>query len=314
MPVSRLLLLGLVASLAILAFMTIGARGNWGFILNFRGTKLAALILVAASVALSTLLFQTLTSNRILTPSIMGFDSLYVLLQTGLVFLLGGLGYAAIPPEAKFALEVVLLTGAALLLFGSVLGSGLNDLFRMLLVGVIFGVLFRSLTALLQRLIDPNEFAVVQGAMFASFNRTDTRLLLVSAVLILACCLLAWRKRHVLDVMALGRDHAISLGLNHRRELFAGLALVSVLVATSTALVGPVAFFGLLVSALSYEIIRSSHHGGLLIGSVLIAVIVLVGGQTLFERVLGMGGSLSIVVEFLGGLVFLFLILRRVRA
>ena len=313
-PRQVLIILAALAAVSIVAFMVIGAKGNWSFILPFRGAKIWSMATIGTAIAIATVLFQTITANRMLTPSIMGFDSLYVLLQTGLVFLLGGLGYAAIPPEAKFALEVVLLTGAALLLFGSVLGSGLNDLFRMLLVGVIFGVLFRSLTALLQRLIDPNEFAVVQGAMFASFNRTDTRLLLVSAVLILACCLLAWRKRHVLDVMALGRDHAISLGLNHRRELFAGLALVSVLVATSTALVGPVAFFGLLVSALSYEIIRSSHHGGLLIGSVLIAVIVLVGGQTLFERVLGMGGSLSIVVEFLGGLVFLFLILRRVRA
>ncbi|PVB62574.1 iron ABC transporter permease [Labrenzia sp. 011] len=294
--------------------MTIGARGNWGFILSFRGTKLAALLLVATALALSTLLFQTLTSNRILTPSIMGFDALYVLLQTGLVFLLGGLGYAAIPADAKFAFEVALLTGAALALFGSLLGSGLNDLFRMLLVGVIFGVFFRSLTALLQRLIDPNEFAVVQGAMFASFNKANTQLLLVSGALILLCSLLAWRKRHVLDVMALGREQAISLGLDHRRELFTGLVLVSVLVATSTALVGPVAFFGLLISALTYEIIRSQHHGDLLIGSVLISVIVLVGGQTLFERVLGMGGSLSLVVEFLGGLVFLMLILRKVRA
>jgi len=310
----KLLLLGLCAVIAVTAFMTLGARGNWGFILSFRGTKLAALILVATAVSVATILFQTLTSNRILTPSIMGFDALYVLVQTGLVFLLGGLGYSTLLPEAKFTLEVLLLTGAALTLFGTLLGSGMPDLFRMLLVGVVFGVFFRSLTSLLQRLIDPNEFAVVQGAFFASFNRLDTELLLASAVLILLCCAIAWRRRHVLDVMALGREQAISLGLNHRREVFIGLAIVTVLVAVSTALVGPVAFFGLLVSALAYEVMNTHRHGTVLAAAVLISVTILVGGQALFERVLGMAGSLSVVIEFLGGLVFLFLILRKVRA
>lgn len=314
MAARRLILLAVLALVAMIAFMTLGARGNWGFILTFRGTKLAALVAVALAVALSTVIFQTLSSNRILTPSIMGFDALYVLLQTALVFMLGGVGYVSLAPELKFALELALLTGAALLLFGTLLGKGLADLFRMLLVGVILGVLFRSLTGVLQRMIDPNEFAVVQGAMFASFNTVETELLAMSSVLIAGCALVAWRKRHVLDVMALGREQAIGLGLDHRRELFQGLAVVAVLVATATALVGPVAFFGLLVSALAYESIASHRHAILLPAAALIAVIVLVGGQTLFERVLGLGGSLSVVIEFLGGLTFLLLILRKVRA
>ncbi|MEM8702109.1 MAG: iron chelate uptake ABC transporter family permease subunit [Pseudomonadota bacterium] len=301
------------ALISIAAFMTLGARGSWDFVLVFRGTKLIALVLVGASVALSTILFQTLTANRILTPAIMGFDSLYVLLQTSLVFVFGGLGYSALRPDVTFAIGVVLLTGAALLLFGTLLGRGVQDLFRMLLVGVVFGVLFRSLTSLLQRLIDPNEFAVLQGSLFASFNRVDTGLLAISIPVIVVCAVLVWNKRHVLDVMALGRDHAISLGLNHRRELFAGLTLVAVLVAVSTALVGPVVFFGLLVSALAYEIMKTHRHGPVFAASVLIAVCVLVGGQAVFERILGMSATLSVVIEFLGGLVFLFLILRKAR-
>ncbi|MEP0661853.1 MAG: iron chelate uptake ABC transporter family permease subunit, partial [Roseobacter sp.] len=69
--------------------MVLGARGNWDFILVFRGTKLLALVIVATAIAVATILFQTLTSNRILTPSIMGFDALYVLFQTALIFTLG---------------------------------------------------------------------------------------------------------------------------------------------------------------------------------------------------------------------------------
>ena len=310
----KLLLLGLCALLSIVAFMVLGARGNWDFILAFRGKKLIALMIVAMAIAIATIVFQTLTSNRILTPSIMGFDALYVLLQAVLVFALGGLGFATLQPELKFGLELMLLSAAALLLFGSLLGQGLQDLFRMLLVGVVFGVLFRSLTNLLYRLIDPNEYAVLEGAIFASFNRVDTGLLAIAAPIILLCCLLVWRKRHIFDVMALGRDQAISLGLNHQRELLIGLTLVTTLVATSTALVGPVAFFGLLVSAISYEVMKTHHHGPVFVATALIAITVLIGGQAVFERVLGMGATLSVVIEFLGGLVFLFLILRRVRA
>lgn len=306
--------LSVLCSLAMIAFMTLGARGNWDFILSFRGTKLIALVIVAIAIAVATIVFQTLTSNRILTPSIMGFDSLYVLLQTGLLFLLGGMDYVLLAPGTKFLLELLLLASAALLLFGSLLGHGVQDLFRMLLVGVIFGVLFRSLTGLLQRLIDPSEFAVLQGSLFASFNKIDTSLLTFAAPVILISLALVWWKRNTLDVMALGREQAISLGLNYRRELFTGLTLVTSLVAVSTALVGPVTFFGLLVSALSYELVKTHRHGPLLVAASLIAVTVLVGGQAIFERVLGMGATLSVVIEFVGGLVFLFLILRKVRA
>lgn len=294
--------------------MVLGARGNWDFILSFRGIKLAALVIVAIAIATATIVFQTLTSNRILTPSIMGFDALYILLQTTLVFTLGSFGYVTLQPEMKFALELLLLSSAALLLFGTLLGRGIQDLFRMLLVGVVFGVLCRSLTSLLQRLIDPNEFSFLQGSLFASFNRVDTKLLMIAAPLVLGSCVLVWRKRYVLDVMALGRDQAINLGINYRRELLIGLTLVTALVATSTALVGPVTFFGLLVSAISYELVKTHNHGPVLIIAGLISITVLVGGQAVFERVLGMSATLSIVIEFLGGLVFLFLILRKVRA
>ncbi|HGO8691661.1 TPA: iron chelate uptake ABC transporter family permease subunit, partial [Neisseria meningitidis] len=77
-------------------FLTLNVKGDWDFVLQLRLTKLAALLMVAYAVGVSTQLFQTLTNNPILTPSILGFDSLYVFLQTLLVFTLGGVGYASL--------------------------------------------------------------------------------------------------------------------------------------------------------------------------------------------------------------------------
>ena len=51
----------------------------------------------------------------------------------------------------------------------------------MMLVGIIFGLLFRSLSSFVIRLIDPNEFLVLQDRMFANFTRCA-----------LSCCRWRW--------------------------------------------------------------------------------------------------------------------------
>lgn len=307
MPDRRLLYLGLAALLCVAAFMTIGLRGNIGFVLGLRAAKLAALLQVSVSIAVSTVIFQTVTGNRILTPSIMGLDALYLFGQMLLVFLLGGMGYAALDPQLKFGGEVLVLMALATGLLLPMLRRRV-DMGLMLLAGVIFGVLFRSLHSLLARLIDPNDFAVVQGASFANFNDVRTDLLAFAAVLTLVGAAIAWRARHVLDIVALGPDAATGLGVTWARTVTGLLLLVSALVAVSTALVGPVAFFGLLVVAVAERLVDTRRHAVLLPAAALTAVFILVGGQTLFQHALGNSSTLGVVIEFAGGLVFLLLL------
>lgn len=231
--------------------------GNRGFILELRAVKLGGLVTVAASVAVATVLFQTVSANRVLTPSIMGFDALYVLLQTLLVAGLGVAGFAALPTGTKFAAEVALMTLLACLLFGLLLGRGARDIPRTILTGVILGVMFRAMSEFVARILDPNEFAVVQGASFASFSRVDAALLPFAAALTLAGIAVALALAARLDVLALGRDPAVSLGLRFDGMVIGVLALVAVLVSVSTALVGPVTFFGLIVAGMAHGSGRS---------------------------------------------------------
>ncbi|WP_426128730.1 iron chelate uptake ABC transporter family permease subunit [Pararhizobium sp. PWRC1-1] len=303
----RLVILAALALLAMLAFMTIELRGNIAFVLQLRGLKLLALLQVAISIAVSTVLFQTVTANRILTPSIMGLDALYLFGQTALVFLLGGLGYASLNGGVKFGIEVLLMIALAMILLWPLLRARL-DINLMLLMGVTLGLLFRSLSALLSRLIDPNAFAVVQSASFANFNTLRADLTILGTIITVITATLCWRARHVLDVIGLGRETAIGLGINWTRAAAGVLLLLSILVAVSTALVGPVAFFGLLVAALAERLMRTQCHGLLLPAAALVAVIVLVGGQTLLQHGLGGASMLGVVIEFAGGLVFLLLL------
>ncbi|WP_417249164.1 iron chelate uptake ABC transporter family permease subunit [Celeribacter sp.] len=307
---SRLLALGALLTLAMLAFMTTGARGNWDFIIPFRGIKLVALITFAVSVSASTVVFQTLTANRILTPSIMGFDALYLMIQTALVFFIGGVGYAGIAAIPKFFAETAVMTFAALALFGLVL-RGAQDLGRMVLTGLILGVFFRSITSLINRIIDPSEFSVVQQASFARFNAVHTELTWICFAITALCFAYFMAIHRRLDVMALGRDTALGLGVDYAAHTRRLLAVIAILVSTSTALIGPVSFFGLLVAALTHRVIGSWRHLHLLPAAAMLGAALLVAGQTLFERVLSLQTSVSVVIEALGGLVFLILLFSR---
>ena len=114
-----------------------------------------------------------------------------------------------------------------------------------------------------------------------------------------------------LDVLTLGEPVAIGLGINHRRMVMVLFLVVSVMVAASTALVGPILFFGLIVANLAYSYAGSFRHRWTLPVAVLLGMVCLLGGQILLEQLFGFGGALSTIIEFAGGLFFLYLVLRK---
>ena len=293
-----------------MAFMTIGAKGNWDFVLPFRGGKLLGLVLVAYAVATATVLFQTITQNRILTPAVMGFDSLYVALQTALVFFLGTRDLATIDMRLRFVLEMVLMVALSMALFYWLFLSRRRSLHLVVLAGLVFGVFFRSLSHMMQRILDPNEFIALQDMLFASFNTIDTQLLAVSSVVVLVTAWVSRRLLAKLDVLMLGRDTAVNLGIDYQRVVMMLFAVIAVLVSVSTALVGPVTFFGLLVASLAYQAVATDRHKYTLPAATLIAIIALVGGQTVMERVFGFDTALSVIIEFTDGLAFMLLLYR----
>lgn len=302
----------LLASIAL--FMTINFEPDiWEYVLKLRSNKLLGLIVVATSVSISTLLFQTVTQNPILTPSILGFDSLFLLIQSLLILFLGGLQFAHLNEYLRFMLEVSVMIAASLVLFKTLIMQGKTDLIRMILIGAIFGVLFRSLSSFIKRLIDPNDFLMLQSAMFASFNTINTNILFLTTGITLIIALLVWHWRFVLDIMMLGRNQSLNLGIDFDKYSHRILILIAILISTSTALVGPVNFFGLLVVAIINRISASFHHRMRLPLVILLASIILVLGQATFENFLGFQGTLSIVIDFLGGLVFLWLLYQQRR-
>ncbi len=313
-PDGRLWALAVVAALLILLFLTIDVQGHWDFVLPRRGRKVVVAMVVGYAISYATVLFQTVTNNRILTPSMIGFDSLYMLIQTVVVFAFGALALTTMPPGIRFLINAGLMMGFAGLLYRLLFQREGRYLYFLVLAGIIFGTFFNSFTSFLQRLIDPNDFAVLQDRMFASFNSVPEELLLVAVAGVLAATGFSLRDAHRLDVLALGRDHAINLGVEHERVVQRLMLVIAGLIAVSTALVGPITFFGLLVANLAYTLMPTYRHRYVIPAAALLGIIALVGAHLLVDRVFTFSTSLSVIINFIGGSYFIFMVLKESRA
>ncbi|MGX1584619.1 iron chelate uptake ABC transporter family permease subunit [Microbacterium sp. NPDC055502] len=292
--------------------MPVDTPGFWR-IAQHRATAVVVMAVVAVAQAVATVSFQTVTNNRIITPSIMGFESLYRVVQTTIVYLFGVAGLVAVQGAGQFALQVVIMVGLAVVLYGWLLSGRYGNLQIMLLVGIVIGGGLGAIATFMQRLLTPSEFDVLAARLFGNVSNADPAYLPLAIPLVAGASLLLWSRSRLLNVLALGPDAARSLGIDHRREQFLVLTLVAVLMATSTALVGPMTFLGFLVATLAYQFADSHDHRLIFPVAVLTAFSILAGAYFVMKNVFYAQGMVSILIEIVGGTVFLLVILRKGR-
>ncbi|RAL24056.1 iron chelate uptake ABC transporter family permease subunit [Thermoflavimicrobium daqui] len=302
--------LAMIAIIVSAIFLFIHLGHNWDYALPKRSMKLLAILLTGTSIALSTIVFQTITNNRILTPSILGLDSLYMFIQTFVIFIFGSATISITNSNINFGISVGLMILFSGVLYRVLFKREEQNIYFLLLIGLIFGTLFQSLSSFMQVLIDPNEFQIVQDKMFASFNNIKTDLLVIASISIIFVLIYFARFAKYLDVLSLGRDQAINLGVDYDYVVKRLLIIVSILISISTALVGPITFLGLLVANVAYEFFKTYQHKYLIFGSILISIVALVGGQLIVERVFTFSTTLSVIINFIGGIYFIYLLLR----
>lgn len=302
-----------------LVFLTLGLSGlflfynlpnSWEYALERRGFKVASMIIVGCCIAYSSVVFQTLTNNKILTPSIMGFEAVYMLFQTLIVFVYGDQTFQVIKNSENFFISIGLMMVFALLLFILIFKRGTSNMYFLLLIGLVLGTIFATMSSFLQLVIDPNEFLIVEQKMFASFNRMNLDIFWYALGFMVLCFAIGFRKLQNLDLISLGRENAINLGLDYNKTIRYYLFIISVLVAVSTALVGPLTFLGILVTNLTYELFKTYKHIILIPCCCLVSCVAILGGQFLVEQVFNFNTTISIIINFIGGLYFMFLLLK----
>ncbi|WP_297195372.1 iron chelate uptake ABC transporter family permease subunit [uncultured Campylobacter sp.] len=306
---NKFLVLIFLTLLCILCYMfTFNSNLN-EYILTQRGITVLAVIIVGICIAVSTVIFQSITNNKILTPSIIGLDSLYIFVQTLLIFVLGSMHLSVYNEKLNFLLCLVCMVIFSIF-FYKILFKGGRSLYFILLLGFIFGTFFSSLSLFFEALIDPDEFMIVQGRMFASFNNVHFEILSLATLLVFVVFIYIYFKFKYLDILALGKDISINLGLDYDNLVKSFIIVIAILTSISTALVGPISFLGLLVANISYELFKTYKHNVLLLASSLISIITLLGGIYIVSKVFAFNTTISVVINFIGGIYFIYLVLK----
>jgi len=306
----KTIILGVLSILLALLYILYDLSGNIGYILPKRIIKVVAIVITGGAIAFSTTIFMTITNNRILTPSIMGLDSLYMLTQTFIIFVFGSKSLIMMNSNINYLLSVGIMVLFSLVFYRLLFKGEDNNIYFLLLIGMILGTFFSSFTSFMQVLIDPNEFMVAQDKMFASVNNVNTNLVYLSIILIIAVVIYFLRFYKYLDVLSLGKDHAVNLGVPYNQVVKQLLVIVAILISIATALIGPITFLGLLVVNITYQFLSTYRHLYLILGSVFLSIIALLGGQFIVEKVFVFETTISVIINFVGGIYFIYLLLK----
>ncbi|EAJ0276039.1 iron ABC transporter permease [Campylobacter jejuni] len=305
----KMLILSFLTLNMIGIFIFVGLNGFDEYALKSRFLQIAAIIIVAIYIAVSTVIFQTLCNNKILTPAIIGLDSLYMLLQSALIFSFGAANLSVYKNDINFLITLVCMVVFSLGLY-KILFSSDRSIYLIMLLGLVFGTLFSTLSSFFEVLIDPDEFMVIQGRMFASFDNIAFDVLILAYIISFLSFIWIFRYMKFLDPLNLGKDLAINLGINYQKISKQLMIIIAILTSISTALVGPITFLGLLVVNITYELFKTAKHSILLSACILISILALLGGVFFVSRVFDYNATISVVINFLGGIYFIYLVLK----
>lgn len=283
---------------------------DFDYVIPKRLARLVAMVIGGVCIAWSSIVFQTLTGNRILTPAIMGYEAVYLLLQSVMILALGTQSLMLLGPNGNFLLSVLVMLAYSWILHRWLFRQDRQNVYFLLLVGLVLTMVIGTFTQFVQLKTSPGEFSILMGFTQASFGKAEPAQLLASAAVVAVVCLVGRRQLPTLDVLSLGRDQAMSLGVDHPRAVQLHLALIAVLVAVSTSLLGPTAFMGIFVANTAYALARTRRHRITLPTGCAIAVGMFILAQLAVEHVFNYKTTVGILVNLVCGGWFLALMAR----
>lgn len=314
----KLLILGIIVAACIALYLLLGLNfAKWKFVsyaLKIRIPKLLAMLIAAFAIGAASVVFQTINGNRIITPCLLGIDTLYTMTHTAIVFIAGVGSVFYMNKNLSFAVDLVVMGTITMVVYGYFFQKTKHNVLYILLIGTVLTSLFGSIQSTLVMVMDPNEYETLLTELVASFSNVNSEIMIFSAALLAAIVAILWRDIRILDVMTLGKAQAINLGVNYDRSVRNLLLGTTLYIAIATAMVGPLSFLGLIIANLAREFLRTYRHSQLILASTLFGMLVLIGGQVIVERLFNSNIPVSVFISLLGGAYFLFLLLRKKKA
>ena len=313
----KLLILATVAVVAILAYFFVGINFSnprlFNFAMKIRTPKVLAMIIAAVAVGGSSIVFQSIVNNTIVTPCLLGMNSLYTVIHTATVFVAGSASILATNANLSFGVDLVLMAVVATVLYSYLFKKTGHNVLYVLLIGTVLTSFFGSIQSTMIRVMDPNEYDALLASLVASFSNVNGEIILFSVVVLGGVAFFLRKDFALLDVLTLGKHQATNLGIDYDASVRRLLVGVSLCIATATAMVGPISFLGLIVANLSRQLMKTFRHRHLILASSLLGVVVLVGGQLVVERLFSYSVPISVFITFGGGLYFLYLLMKKKR-
>lgn len=266
-------------------------------------------IIAGAGLSVAGLLMQTLFNNPLAGPYVLGINSgasLFVAgsIMTGIPFLSSDFGVIT------NALLGALIFGLIISVFSEIVRSQIS----LLLIGIMLGSFTSALVSLLEVSSDAQELKVFTLWALGSLSRIqfDQIPLILSVFLIgIAASLLLIKP---LNLLVLGHEQAKLLGLNYRRMRFFIIGVTAILTGLITAYCGPIAFVGLAVPNLVRILLKTQHHGLLIVSSALIGGIFVLLCDALIQLLENhVMIPINVFTSIIGAPIVVLLILRKLR-
>lgn len=310
-----LFILVLVASaLYMLVEVNFANEKLFNYAMKIRTPKLLVMLIAAFAIGGASIVFQSIINNTIVTPCLLGMNSLYSLIHTSVVFFVGSGSILAVNGNLSFIVDLLLMGIIATIIYSYLFKKTNHNVLYVLLIGTVLTSFFTSIQTTLTRVMDPNEYDTLLSSLVASFNNINSEIIMFSLILLAA--LIFWLRKDLalLDVITLGKHQAINLGVDYDRCIRRLLLGVTLCIAIATAMVGPISFLGLIIANLSRQLLKTYRHSQLILGSTFFGMIVLVGGQMIVEHIFTYSVPISVFITVSGGLYFLYLLLKSRRA
>lgn len=315
--IQKLVMMALLAVAAASAYMLVEVNFDnerlFFYALKLRTPKLIVMIITAFAIGGASLVFQSVINNTIVTPCLLGMNSLYTLIHTAVVFCAGSTSVLANNANLSFAVDLVIMGITATVIYGWLFKKTNYNVLYVLLIGTVLTSFFSSIQSTLTRVMDPNEYDNLLSTLVASFSNVNSEIILFSVVVLGVLIFVLRKDLALLDVITLGRQQAVNLGVDYDRTIRRLLLGVTICIAVATAMVGPISFLGLIIANLSRQLLQTFRHRQLSLGSALFGTIVLVAGQLIVEHVFTYSIPVSVFITVGGGLYFLYLLLTRRR-
>lgn len=273
------------------------------------------MVVSATLIAVVSLAFQTITENRVLTPSMLGFDSVFLATQSILVFFasnIKAIGKLFANPYCNFFITTGVMLVISMLMYSIMLRKNKNNIVFLLLFGLILSSIVKSLTNYIEVLLDPQQFQQLKAVTTVSITNMNENIILLAAPAMIVFTFLFVKRSREYDVMQLGESNAKSLGIPYTRRVNSTLILIALAMAVTTALIGPLTFLGLLAVNIARELFKTYKHSVLFFGSILIAILFLVLGQGIVE-LLRYATPVTVLIDLIGGTYMIILILKEHR-